>query len=186
MHTTSHTLLQKLREPDPMAAWDRFVRLYSPGLYSWARKMGLPETDAADLVQDVLLTLVKTLPEFEYDAGKSFRGWLWTLTKNQFLKRKNRRVPLPVNQKILDKVENVAEEPFWEEEYRSHMFSQIVTIIEKEFPPATWNAFWAHVVEGKSASQVSAEHGINLWAVYTAKTRVMSHLHKELAEFVPN
>src|SRR4051812_38614563 len=103
MHTTSQTLLQKLREPDQLAAWDRFVRLYSPGLYSWARKMGLSETDAADLVQDVLLTLVKTLPEFDYDTGKSFRGWLWTLTKNQFLKRKNRRDPRPVDQTILDK-----------------------------------------------------------------------------------
>ncbi len=185
MNTTSQTLLEKLREPDQGASWDRFVHLYSPGLYSWACGMGLEEADAADLVQEVLLTLVKTLPEFDYDTGKSFRGWLWTLTKNQFLKRQSRRRPLSVDAKVLEKFEDKPEEPFWEEDYRKHMFSQIVKIVEKDFPPVTWRAFWEHVVEGKPASQVSTELGINLWAVYTAKIRVVSHLHKELADFAP-
>jgi len=147
--------------------------------------MGLQEVDAADLVQDVLLTLVKTLPEFEYDPGKSYRSWLWTVTKNQFLKRSNRRTSAPVDPKTLDKYENRPVEPFWEEEYRKHMFSRITMMLEKDFPAPTWRAFWAHVVEGKTASQVAAELGINLWAVYTAKIRVLAHLHKELAEFVP-
>jgi RNA polymerase sigma-70 factor (ECF subfamily) len=185
MDTTSQTLLRKLRDPDQSAAWDRFVRLYSPGLYSWACGMGLKEDDAADLVQDVLLTLIKTLPEFEYDPGKRFRGWLWTVTKNQFLKRSNRRSSATVDPNILDQRENKPEEPFWEEEYRKHMFSRIAMMLEKDFPAPTWRAFWAHVVEGKPASQVSAELGINFWAVYTAKVRVLAHLHKELAEFAP-
>jgi hypothetical protein len=30
MHTTSATLLQKLRDPSDVAAWERFVELYLP------------------------------------------------------------------------------------------------------------------------------------------------------------
>jgi RNA polymerase sigma-70 factor (ECF subfamily) len=181
MQTTSQTLLQKLRVPNEFGSWDRFVQFYSPGLFSWARGMGLGQADAADLVQDVLLRLVRSLPQFQYDSRRSFRGWLWTLTRNEFVRRRDR-----IAQERLDEFEQRPEEPFWEEEYRKHMFRRILTIVENDFPVSTWRAFWEHVVEGKPASQVAAELGINRWAVYTAKVRVISHLHKELAEFAPS
>jgi RNA polymerase sigma-70 factor, ECF subfamily len=161
------------------------VRVYSPGLFTWARSMGLQEVDAADLVQDVLLKLLKELPDFQYDQGKSFRRWLWTLSKNVYLKRLRRRVPELADPEVLDEQETAPEEPFWEEEFRQHMFNRVLTIVEKEFPSNTWRAFWGHVVDGKPASQVSAELGINLWAVYTAKFRVLAYLHEELADFAP-
>ena len=50
MHTTPVSLLQRLRDSADQAAWGRFVRLYTPLLYSWARHVGLQEPDAADLV----------------------------------------------------------------------------------------------------------------------------------------
>jgi RNA polymerase sigma-70 factor (ECF subfamily) len=50
MHTTSPTLLQRLRTPGPADAWARFVQLYSPLIYYWSRRTGLQEQDAADLV----------------------------------------------------------------------------------------------------------------------------------------
>ena len=34
--------------------WTRFVQLYTPLLYFWARRLGLQEQDAADLVQTSL------------------------------------------------------------------------------------------------------------------------------------
>jgi len=49
MHTTSPTLLEKLREPNQGQAWARFVELYTPLLLAWARRIGLQPQDAADL-----------------------------------------------------------------------------------------------------------------------------------------
>ena len=43
--STSVSLLKRLRQPANKIAWDRFVRLYTPLLYYWARKTGLPEAD---------------------------------------------------------------------------------------------------------------------------------------------
>ncbi len=36
MVSTSPTLLNRLRQPGETDAWARFVRLYSPLLYSWS------------------------------------------------------------------------------------------------------------------------------------------------------
>jgi RNA polymerase sigma-70 factor, ECF subfamily len=53
-NSTSATLLQRLRQPNQPAAWERFVGLYTPLLLYWARRAGLQPQDSADVVQDVL------------------------------------------------------------------------------------------------------------------------------------
>jgi RNA polymerase sigma-70 factor (ECF subfamily) len=93
MTQTPASLLERLREPNAAEAWERLVRLYTPLLYSWARQVGLQEPDAADLVQDVFVTLFETLPTFVYDRRRSFRGWLHTLTLNKWRDRRRRRSP---------------------------------------------------------------------------------------------
>ena len=90
MTSTSATLLKRLQRPDDQAAWDRFVELYTPLLYYWARRMRLQEADAADLVQEVFALLVQELPRFDYDAQKSFRGWLRTVTLNKWHEKRRR------------------------------------------------------------------------------------------------
>src|SRR5262245_41800561 len=72
MPPTSASLLQRLRTPGSGPAWDEFVELYSPLLFQWARRAGLKGEDAADLVQEVFVLLVRKLPEFEYDPSKGF------------------------------------------------------------------------------------------------------------------
>jgi DNA-directed RNA polymerase specialized sigma24 family protein len=85
--STSVSLIERLRDGGAGDAWARFVRLYTPMLLRWARRWGLQEADAADLTQDVLLLLVRKLPEFEYDARRSFRAWLFTLFAPSLLGR---------------------------------------------------------------------------------------------------
>src|SRR4051812_17750364 len=91
MHTTSASLLERLRLPNEQEAWSRFVNLYSPLFFLWARHLGLQDSDAADLVQDVLTTLVQKLPCFEYDHGKGFRGYLRTIVLNKWRDRQRQR-----------------------------------------------------------------------------------------------
>src|SRR5262245_52503939 len=96
MNSTSASLLERLRQPAEQGGWDRFIELYTPLLFYWARRLGLQDQDAADLVQDVFTTLVKKLPEFQYDACKGFRNWLRTLLVNRWRDHCRRRVPAPV------------------------------------------------------------------------------------------
>ena len=82
--STPVSLLEQLRQTTDDKAWKRFVQLYTPLLYHWARRVSLQQNDAFDLVQDVFTVLVKKLPEFTYDPAKRFRGWLWTVTRNKW------------------------------------------------------------------------------------------------------
>ena len=74
MLTTSPTLLNRLRQPSEPEAWARFVNLYTPLLLSWAGRQGFQEADARDLVQEVLVKLVRALPTYERREGQTFRG----------------------------------------------------------------------------------------------------------------
>ena len=76
MSKTPASLLDRLRRPAQPEAWRRFVELYTPLLYYWARCVGPASPEAADLVQDVFVVLLQKLPEFTYDRHRSFRAWL--------------------------------------------------------------------------------------------------------------
>ncbi len=72
MNSTSVNLLKRLRDPKADFAWQQFVELYAPLIFHWARRKGLSAEDSADLVQDVLTTLVMKLPEFQYTRRGDF------------------------------------------------------------------------------------------------------------------
>lgn len=178
---TPGSLLERLRRPGDEDAWARFVRLYTPLLFHWAGRAGVAASDAHDLVQDVLLTLVQKLPDFQYDPAKSFRGWLRTVTLNKWRERGRRA--LPPNQAGVDlgALAGPADEAFWEQEYRQHLANRALQLIQSDFEESTWKAFWRHVVDEQAVNKVSAELGISVKAVYLAKSRVLRRLRQELA-----
>ncbi len=55
--TTSPTLLIRLRDGDDFRAWELFVEIYSPVIFSYCRRRNLQDSDAADVCQEVFLTL---------------------------------------------------------------------------------------------------------------------------------
>jgi RNA polymerase sigma-70 factor (ECF subfamily) len=183
MDRTSVSLLERLRGPDEPAAWERFVRLYTPLLYQWAGRLGLQDADAADLVQDVFAVLVRKLPEFRYDPQKRFRGWLWTVLVNKWRERGRRRPAAgqPVGPEGLDELPGPdVEEGAIEAEYREYLIRRAMEVMRQEFQPATWQAFWECVVADRPAADVARQLGISENAVYLAKGRVLRRLRQEL------
>ena len=185
MHTTSVSLLARLRQPrEPEADWQRFVQLYTPLLFSWARKLGLPAPDAADLVQDVFVVLVQKLPEFDYDRQKqNFRGWLRTVLFNKWrdLCRRHRGAPEVTRAGELPEVPLPDDaELFAEGEYRQHLVRRALELMQAEFQPTTWRACWEYLVRDRPAEEVARELGITVNAVYLAKSRVLTRLRQEL------
>jgi len=183
MNSTSLSLLERVRNPADQDAWNRFVHLYSPLIFDWCRRSGLQAAEAEDLTQDVFATLFQKLPEFTYDRQKSFRGWLRTVTLNHWHDRRRRigTRPLPGVGQPIEALESPSGISALEEaEYRQHLLSRALQIMRSDFEPATWQAFWAHGVEGQPAAAVAKEMGLSLTAVYGAKFRVLSRLRQEL------
>src|SRR5688572_2646482 len=89
MNTTSPTLLERLRGADH-AAWARFVHLSTPLLVRWGERAGVPASDVPDLIQEVLLVVLRGLPAFERG---SFRAWLRTVFVNKWRDQCRKRQP---------------------------------------------------------------------------------------------
>jgi RNA polymerase sigma-70 factor (ECF subfamily) len=183
MFTTSGSLLEQLRHPDEEAAWARFVKLYTPLIYTWGRRMGVPRQEALDLVQDVLTVLVQKLPNFSYDRGKSFRSWLRTVTLNKRREQVRRRTGpmLNASDSFLDDLAgDSGSDTLEEKEYRRHLVRRALQLMQLDFEPTTWKACWEHIVSGRSAADVGRELGISEGAVYVAKYRVLRRLRENL------
>jgi RNA polymerase sigma-70 factor (ECF subfamily) len=184
VESTSSSLLLRLRQPGDQAAWRRFTDLYTPLLFYWACRMGLPARDAADLVQDVFVILVQQMPRFEYDPGKSFRAWLRTVAENRWRDALRRRAAVPTNAgegPLADAAVPDGAAALWEGEYRQFLLGRATQIMRSDFEEKTWKACWALVVEGKSGAAVAAELGMTTEAVFAAKSRVLRRLRQELA-----
>lgn len=184
MDSTSVSLLRRLQRPDQEAAWERFVDLYAPLIFHWAQTQGLNVTDAADLVQDVLATLVDKLREFQYDPQRRFRGWLRTMTVNRarnFRRGESvrRSAELDDQTAATPSVQDSAD-LFADAEYRAFVVKRALKLMQADFQEQTWKACWEHLAEGRSAADVAQELGLSTNAVHIAKCRVLRRLRAEL------
>lgn len=183
MNSTSESLLIRLRSADDFQAWSRFVELYTPLLFYWARKTGLQAHDAADLVQEVLTIVHRKMPTFEYESTKSFRGWLRTITLNKHRehRRKNSLLYVDATQSAMNRIPDPDEAgSVWDLDYQQALVGRAMELLRCEFQPRTWNALREYVYSKRAASEVAAETGVSVWTIYAAKSRLMSRLREEL------
>src|SRR5690242_20454241 len=141
MDKTSATLLDRLRQGGDPVAWQRFVTLYTPLLYHWSRCHGLQSADADELLQEVFRTLLIKLPRFQYDPQGSFRSWLRTVTTNTLQAQRRRKTERPIGGD--DAGWDAIKEPdrsdsFGEAEYRDHIATRALGLIQAEFASSTW------------------------------------------------
>src|SRR5688572_15922733 len=90
---TRQTLLSRLKDWDDRSSWEDFFTTYWRLIYNVARRSGLREAEAQDVVQETIINVAKQMPTFRYDPSKgSFKGWLLKTTQwrvgDQFRKRR--------------------------------------------------------------------------------------------------
>ncbi|MGH7140434.1 MAG: RNA polymerase sigma factor [Pirellulales bacterium] len=181
MNTTPASLLVRLRRPEDHEAWARFVQLYTPLLLHWASQWGLQSADAADLVQEVFVSLVRSLPTFEYDGRRSFRGWLHTVVRHKWIELRRGRGRLPADDDGLSSAAAADHLAALEQaEFNALLAHRALELIEGEFRPSTLAAFRAVVLDDRPAAEVAAELGLTVNAVYLARNRVLRRLRDEL------
>ena len=184
MNSTSVNLLQRLKSSEAGDAWTRFVELYAPLIFHWARQHGLQVTDAADLVQDILTTLVVKLRTFEYDSTQRFRGWLRIMTRNRAIDFLRTLTPVPVEPNWEHLEAKTDLDLFEEQEYRNYILQRARAIMQTEFEPSTWKAFWLYVSGDESALQIASKLGISENSVRVSKCRVLRELRHELQDLM--
>ena len=189
--STRASLLLRLRDPQDHRAWVEFVTLYEPVIYRLLRRHGLQDSDAREIMQELLLAVSGSIDRWDpaKEAG-SFRGWLRRVTRNlviNWLKHRDRRVVATGGSDMLAMLDMLpaAEEPASAEfdyELRRAMFQRAAEQVRTEVRPATWAAFWETGVAGKSPADTAGKLGMTLGAIRVAKCRVLARLRAKVSE----
>ncbi len=188
--STSSSLVRRVQAGDE-EAWTRFARLYTPLAFGWCRQAGLQNADIADVVQNVFTAVHRGIAKFRRTAATdSLRGWLWTITRNEVRGHYRRRAGRAEAAGGSEARHALEQLPAWidsdsaptDPPAQRHFIHRALRLIEPEFEPATWRAFWRTTVDGQSAPEVAAELGLSPGAVRQAKHRVLVRLREFLAD----
>ena len=166
---TRSSLLIRVRDTTDAEGWHEFLTLYEPLIHAYVRKMGICGYDADDAVQDILIRLLKTLPEFQLDRERArFRTWLWKVTRNALVdraRRQGRRVHAEEawTEKILREAAVETEDDDWKKQYRYRLLEYAKTKVRERSHPKTWACFEEHFLNGRpSAGRIGAWHSTEL------------------------
>jgi RNA polymerase sigma-70 factor (ECF subfamily) len=194
MTATSTGLLERLKDHADADAWRRFANLYSPLLYGWLRRCSLADTDADDLVQEVMGVVATELSQFEHNHHLgAFRSWLRKVLVHRLrdLQRSRRaRAVVRVNSKLLAQLADELEDAdsrlcqAWNRAHDQHVARKLLNAIEPDFQSQTWRAFRRVALDGADPEAVAVELGISIASVYAAKSRVLKRLRQECQRFI--
>ena len=166
-------------------AWEEFVNVYTPLIRRVAKAHGMQDADANEIVQDVLLAILKAIPAYQQkEQVGSFRKWLTTIARNKAINRIS-RMPrengrrddsfdignMPAGLSQLDEAENEIEK-----QWRQQIFVLAAHEIRAQVQPLTWSAFWMSAVDDRSCESVAKELGLSLGSVYVARSRVLAKI----------
>lgn len=179
--TTHVTLLARLAEGKDSSAWDEFWHRYGDLIRGFAHRQGLQPTDCDDIVQDVLVKLVQSMPGFAYDPAKGrFRSYLKTVVLRAVYQRFSQKKELRAVEDIEAAVDAAGSdqkvEEVWETEWRRYHLRQAMRSVEVEFSGKDLAAFQAYAVDGKDPQTTAETLGISTNQVYQAKSRILKRL----------
>lgn len=185
METTLTNLLWAVRDGQDASAWGDFHRIYATMIRQFARRMGLPDADADDVTQEVLLVAHRSLTEGVYDPARGrFRKWLYGVARRQSLarlreRRRRTRVQWASDSggDLLDTLEGPdlkeRAEQLWRQEWRYALLDEALRHMESEVGEKPYRAFVGYAVERREVDEVAAELGIAPSSVYVYKRRVL-------------
>jgi RNA polymerase sigma-70 factor (ECF subfamily) len=191
---TSESMLAGVRAGEA-SGWWRLAGAYSSLIYDWSKRAGLQDADAQDVLQEVLLSVYRKVGDFQHKVRvKSFRGWLWMITRrkiydvyhakaNIYSLSSSAAALLQMDCPVC--VEEAGDNRSQNAKLEFLGFLEELEAVRQEFNPRLWQAFWRTAVEEGPASDVGAELGMTANAVRVAKHRVLQRI-RSVHRIVPD
>src|SRR5678816_2584737 len=83
---TRQSLLSRLRDLDDQESWRVFFDRYWRLFYNVARRSGLDDASAQDIVQETVIAVAGKMPGFSYDPQRgAFKQWLLRITRRRIV-----------------------------------------------------------------------------------------------------
>jgi RNA polymerase sigma factor (sigma-70 family) len=194
---TRSSLLSRLRDLGDSDSWRAFFETYWRLLYNLARKSGLADADAQDVVQETVIAVARKMPGFHYDPAQgSFKQWLLVITRRRIqdhLRRVYRSLPAVIDPpvEVADRMANqptdslppgAAFEAAWEEEWRDNLYRAALARVRQRANPKHFQVFDGCVLQGLRPPEVARMLGLNVAQVYLARHRVTQAIKRAAAE----
>ena len=188
---TRRSLVDRLANWDDRQRWQQFFDTYWKLIYSAARKAGLTDTEAQEVVQETVITVAKNIGKLQYDpAVGSFKGWLLNITRwriaDQFRKRVPEQHRASMDDRLtgtMDRLPAAGDEPLedlWEREWKQNLFRAAITRLKKKIDPKQFQIFDCYVQKEWPAQKVAERLKVSVGQVYLARHRVAALLKKEI------
>src|SRR5215472_5615555 len=108
---TRYTLLSRLLNWEDNESWKDFFDTYWRLIYSVARKSGLTEVEAQEVVQETVISVAKHIHKFRLDRKLgSFKGWLRNITRWRIADQLRKRTSLASESELSDADESALPE----------------------------------------------------------------------------
>ena len=166
------------------------VQVYDSLFRGWLTAQGVHPDDSDDLVQEILLVMMRKLPEFKHQGKPgSFRAWARQVALNCVRRswRTKKRVPVATGDSeflsYLNQLSDAGSEltQEWDRQHDRVVVQRLLDLIRVDSDPQLWEAFSLHVVKGEPVSTVTETLGVKPGYVYVAKSRILNRL-RELAD----
>lgn len=190
---TRRSLVDRLANWDDQRRWQEFFDTYWKLIYSAARKSGLADTEAQEVVQETVITVAKNIDRLKYDpAAGSFKGWLLQITRwrvaDQFRKREPEGAKRAHSQDdsftaTIDRVPDlriVDLDAIWETEWKDNLLETAIARVKRKIDPKQFQIFDCYVRKEWPAQKVAERLRVNVGQVYLARHRVAALLKKEI------
>ncbi len=192
---TRASLILRLKNADDVAAWNDFVAIYSPVIFRVACRHGFQAADAENLIQEVLLSISRSLPQWlEREDRGSFRAWLLKIARNGAVDMLTRRATQALGQdgeaaeRLLGEIPDYRHDlsSQFDLEYEQVVFQWAAAQVRESVSDTTWQSFWLTHVEGLSIEMAAQQLKMRPGTVYVARGRVMNRIKEFVIQFEDN
>jgi RNA polymerase sigma-70 factor (ECF subfamily) len=194
---TRHSLLSRLRDLGDSSSWNTFFNRYWRLIYNVARKSGLSEQEAEDVVQETVIAVARKMPEFRYEPAKgSFKSWLLLICRRRIQDHFRGVYTSPqvvsltgaetegVGENVPDPIlpPDAQMEVIWEQEWRENLLRTARARVRQRINPKHYQVFDCCVIHNQRPAAVAQMLGLNAAQVYLAKHRVSAAVKRAVKE----
>lgn len=178
---TRASLLSRLRDWQN-ESWQEFFEVYWKLIYNTARRYGLSDAEAQDVVQDTMIGVSRNIPTFRYDPERcAFKTWLMNLILWRIRDQVRRRSEHQVIEAALNVPEEAEFTQQWDMDWERNLINAAVERVKNDVSPQVFQIFAFCVLQQKGVAKTAEVLGISKARVYLARHRVSHRIAKEIA-----
>lgn len=182
---TRYSLLSRLQDWEDHASWQVFFDTYWRLIFSVARKSGLTQTEAEEVVQETVICVAKNIQKFKRDPKRgSFKGWLCNLTRWRIADQLRKRTGLCQDERGEQEVVELSDsaaDPDWDHEWQAHLLKVAIQRVKQRVREEQYQLFDLYVTREWEIPRICETLGVSKTQVYLAKLRITRLLRKEVA-----